>query len=276
MLECKITVLVNDTTSTRNLMAEHGLALWIETDTQKILFDTGQGRALKTNANCLGVNLASADAVVLSHGHYDHTGGLGELLQRSANIQVYAHRHVLSPKFVCTRPGHSRAIGMPDQVKQTFSEHVNISWVEEPTEIAEGVYLTGPIPRDNDFEDTGGSFFKDADCKKPDDMLDDQAAFLETGHGLVVLLGCGHAGIINTLNYIRCLIGETKIYAVIGGLHLLNASQYRLQQTVSALRSFSIPSLIPCHCTGSHASKYLQETLGKQVVPGHSGWVFPF
>ncbi len=110
--------------------------------------------------------------------------------------------------------------------------------------------MTGEIPRQNAFENTGGRFFLDAACTRPDPLLDDQALFFDTKQGLVVLLGCGHAGVVNTLDYVRHLTGGRPIQAMLGGLHLLSANPDRMEKTIAAFRRLDIQWLAPAHCTG--------------------------
>jgi 7,8-dihydropterin-6-yl-methyl-4-(beta-D-ribofuranosyl)aminobenzene 5'-phosphate synthase len=139
---------------------------------------------------------------------------------------------------------------MPFLNEQTVREQAEFVWVEAPTEICDGLRLTGPIPRTTGFENTGGPFFKDQRCTEPDDLIDDQAAFVETPAGTVVILGCAHAGVINTLRHVQALTDNRPIHTVIGGMHLLNASPDRMDKTVAELRRIGVHRLLPCHCTG--------------------------
>ncbi len=250
----KITVLVENTAGKRELLAEHGLSFLIESGRSKILFDTGQGLALRHNAEQLEVDLKTITAVVLSHGHYDHTGGLTFALNGMNCPRLYAHPETFSLKYARNPDGSVREVGMTAGNKITAGELAEIVLVEEKTMIADGLFLTGPVPRTTDFEDTGGSFFKDPDCRTPDDLPDDQAACIETAAGTVVVLGCAHSGVINTLRYIQTLTANRPIHTVIGGMHMVNAGPERMERTVEELRRFNIQRLIPCHCTGFAAA----------------------
>jgi 7,8-dihydropterin-6-yl-methyl-4-(beta-D-ribofuranosyl)aminobenzene 5'-phosphate synthase len=163
---------------------------------------------------------------------------------------IYAHPAAFEPKYARGLNGTSREIGMPLKVKEITRSKAEIRWVRMPAEISKGLFLTGPIPRVTDFEDSGGPFFADARCMNPDELPDDQAVFMDTPLGIVVLLGCAHAGVINTLQYIRDLTGGSRIRAVMGGMHLLAASQERMDKTVSALKDLAVQELFPAHCTG--------------------------
>jgi len=132
------------------------------------------------------------------------------------------------------------------------------------TEISPGVAVTGQIPRVSGFEDTAGQFFLDRECQKPDGFLDDQALFLDGRDGLVVVLGCAHAGVVNTLEHLRQVEPDTKIHAVLGGMHLVHAAEARVQQTIDALRRFDIDRIGPAHCTGGQAARQLWNSLGQR------------
>lgn len=254
-----ITTLVEDNVSEAGLLGEHGLSFWIEYDKQHVLFDTGQTNLLVENAKLLGVNLDKAEAIVLSHGHYDHTGGLAVVLDIAPRAIVYVHPAALWPKFV-RKTHENRAIGMSDSAKEVIRAHVQderVVWTEGPTEVMAGLFATGSIPRNTDFEDVGGAFFVDEDCKKADILPDDQAMFFDTPKGLVVLLGCSHAGVVNTLDYVVKLTGKERIYSIIGGLHLLSSSQERIEQTISVFQKYDVQRIGLAHCTGANATRQI-------------------
>jgi len=254
----RITVLVENTAGGHDLLAEHGLAFWIEFGRDRVLFDTGQGDVLSGNARKLGVRLELADAVVLSHGHYDHTGGLADVLQTRPRPKVYAHPAAFQSKYARNTDGTVHDIGMPSLDESKVRETVHeLIWTNGPTEICPGLFVTGEIPRLTDFEDTGGPFFLDEQCHQPDPLVDDQAVFFDSSEGTVVLLGCAHAGVINTLQYIRQLTHNKPTHVVMGGMHLVNASRERIHRTIESLESFEIDLLGPAHCTGMIATTEL-------------------
>ncbi|RLC19902.1 MAG: MBL fold metallo-hydrolase [Deltaproteobacteria bacterium] len=249
-----VTVLVENTARDRGTIGEHGLAFWIETGSARILFDTGQGMALPNNAKRLDIPLDRTDAVVLSHGHYDHTGGLLQVLAGAPGATVHAHPGVFDPKFARNPDGTSRAIGMPEPDEAGVRKRArDLVLNRGPVEVADGIFITGEIPRVTSFEDTGGPFFLDPGCTRPDPVLDDQALFFDTPAGLVVILGCAHAGVINTLRHIRGLAGDRPVHAVMGGMHLVAASRRRMDRTLEELQGIDPDRLGPAHCTGMAA-----------------------
>ncbi len=264
----RITVLVENTAESLGLLAEHGLAFWIEAGSQCTLFDTGQGGVLTNNAYRLGISLSRVDTIVLSHGHYDHTGGLTDFFKGNATTVIYTHADALKPKFARNKDGISRQIGIP-YISQQALEHRRdrLVLIEKPTPLSNGLIVTGPVPRVTDFEDTGGPFFLDSQCVRPDPLADDQAVCFESSQGTVVLLGCAHAGVINTLRYVQKLTGGRPIHTVLGGMHLVGASAERLERTIDELLKLEIDRIGPAHCTGRAASAALWDTLPNRFIP---------
>ena len=262
----QITVLVENTAGGRGLLAEHGLSFWIEFGSRRILFDTGQSAVLFHNAQVLGIDVSTVDAVVLSHGHYDHTGGLRKMFEMAPAVPVYLHPQALEPKFACGGE-RSREIGMEREMAQTAKQHIDGglgSFTDGPVEIFPGVWATGEIPRGSAFEDTGGPFYRDPNCTQPDELLDDQALVLETPEGLVIVLGCAHAGVVNTLNHVAELFPNRSIQMVLGGMHLVHALPSRINYTIEVLRRYDVQRIGPAHCTGAEATRELWDALSQK------------
>ena len=268
----ELTVLVENQPIGRGLLGEHGVAFHLNADGRTILFDTGQGLTLTHNADLLGIDLSALDSIVLSHGHYDHTGGLPAVLERCGSVDVYLHPHVVLPKFNCD----GKDIGAPPSALANLGKARTLHMIESPLEILPGLFATGPIPRRNAFEDTGGPFYCDTHKHAEDLIPDDQALYALLPEGIVVILGCCHAGVVNTLEYISELTGGLPIHAVIGGTHLLRANAERLAHTAGLLETLDVKVLAPNHCTGLNAQCYLRNRFPECFVEAPAGKRFTF
>lgn len=273
----KISVtLLSDNCNAYGLESEHGVSFWIQAHDQHILFDTGNGPAMPHNAQTLGVDLTCTNAVVLSHGHYDHTGNVSLALQQAPHAHVYLHPAALRQRYSIHEC--PKMIGIPRQSADAIDAlpAQQRHWVTAPATLGGGIWLTGPVPRGTGFEDTGGPFFMDTAGRQTDGIPDDLSLWIATDAGLVVCLGCCHAGIVNTLRHIIAVAGDERILAVIGGMHLLHASEERLTQTAQALNELAIHHIMPCHCTGDTATASLSRELGSAVQAGYAGMKLAF
>lgn len=272
----RITILV-DNKARPGMVAEHGFSLWIETAGKRFLFDTGQGAAFEINSAALGIDLASTDMLVLSHGHYDHTGGVPTCLRTAAKADLYCHPGAVVPRY-SVRNGIAKSIQMPHDVMQAIDKlsAKQVHWVQHPLSLTEGIGLTGPIPHTTDCENGGEPFFLDPKGRRPDPIDDDMALWISTGSGLIICVGCAHAGIGNTLRYVQELNNGMRIRAVIGGFHLMNAGQQQMTDTIAVLRGLAPDQIIPCHCTGESAIDQLSAAFSDACCPGAAGMVFDF
>lgn len=249
-----------DTLAETGYMPEFGLSLFIEASGRRILFDTGAGEALVPNAARMGLDLNSATDIVLSHGHYDHTGGLTRL-DPPPQTPVYVGRDIVEPCWSLHEDGTKHRITMPPESQAVLSR-CDVYEIKAFTEIYPGIFLTGPIPRASG-EDCGGHFFSDDACTMPNPIPEEQALLLASG---VLITGCCHAGIINTVEACRKTRPDIAIRTIIGGLHLRHASEERLERTAAYLASLGLERLILMHCTGENAVEYLRSRLACEVA----------
>ncbi len=262
-----VTILV-DNSASNNLQSEHGLSMWLEYGQKRILFDTGQTNLILHNAEKLGVDLSKTDAIVVSHGHFDHTGGLASVLDIALNTNLYIYPDATAPKF-SKHDSNVTMIGMSEPTRekiQILAGKEKVFWTQIPTEIFPGLFVTGRIPRETEFENVGSTFFVNESCQKTDELPDDQAIYFETKKGIVILLGCAHSGVVNTLEYVMKLTARSKIYAVIGGMHLVGSNLKRIEATIDAFRKYDVQKIVPLHCTGRRAMEKIKESFPERCT----------
>ena len=259
-MEIRITTL-SENTANYGYLAEWGLSILVEVDGLRILMDTGLSFSAVHNAQLMGIDLTTIDRIVLSHGHADHTGGLREVLRRRGEVEVIAHPDIWAPKYV-RRDGETEEqyIGIPFVRAELESLGAHFNLVREPVRITDRIITTGEIPMLSGYEEIENNLFvKEAGVLQPDRLADDLALVIDTDFGLIVILGCAHRGIINTLRHAQRLTGKELVYAVIGGTHLLRASDEHIEQTIADLKEMGIQRLGVSHCTGFHASARLAQ-----------------
>ena len=272
-----VTLLCENTARGAGILGEHGLSWWIESNGQHLLFDLGQGLSLNANAAQLGINLSDTDAIVISHGHYDHLAGWMALPSGAKHLPVFLHPDALLPKYQKRATGKVDCAGNSRSVEALIAEASTVIAQCKPTEVIPGIWMTSEVPRLTDYEDTGGDFVQDRSGTTADPLHDDQSLFFKTPKGVVVILGCAHSGVINTLHYVQKLTGE-RIHAAVGGMHLLHASAERMQQTIKALHEINPDWIGPNHCTGDAAVAQLRTAFENRCIEYHAGqsYTFPY
>jgi len=260
-----VTTLVENTSGARLLYGEWGQSLLVEVDGLKILFDTGPSRHIIENAEKLGIELSTIDKIVLSHGHYDHTGGLKHVLtllkgsgNRPKGIEVIAHPDIFQEKYLYMKGSPAKAIGMPGTRAELEALGARFNLSRDPVKLSENMLTTGEVEITVDFEKIDKDLHvKEGGAQVHDNLADDLGIVIKTDQGLVILLGCGHRGLINTILHAQKITGIKEIYAVIGGTHLISADKEQMQSTVNAVKGFNIKKLGVSHCTGLKSAAIL-------------------
>lgn len=253
------------------VIAEHGLSFLIQAAGLNILFDTGHGMALTHNANVLGIDLAKIDIVILSHGHYDHAGGLRSLSGINKNFELIAHPSVFEDKLACFG-SECRSIGIGCDRNFFADQGIRVRLEKIPVKIAENIFTTGEIPLTTDFESVEPYFFVNGkNGRMLDTIPDDNALVIDAPDGLVVIFGCAHRGAANTLNQVRKNFAGKKVAAILGGLHLISANGQKIEKLGNVLDECGIGKIIVGHCTGFDAAASLKHRFGGRVTANFVG-----
>ena len=269
----RITTLSENTAGRAGLLAEWGLSILIEADDHRILLDTGSGFSAVYNAMTLGVDLSRIDKIVFSHGHFDHTGGLIHILRMiRSHVEVIAHPDIWAPKYARRPEREGTYVGVPFAREAAEALGASFNLARDPVWINDNIVSSGEIPMLTDYEKIDPTLYvKENEEFKPDPLWDDQAIFLKSEKGLIIILGCAHRGTINTIRYAQKLTGVEPVYAVIGGTHLISASPQRLDATIAELSSLGVQRLGVSHCTGLPVSALLAQTFGATFFFNNAG-----
>ena len=276
-MEIRITVLCENLVGRLVGWGEHGFSVFIETSRGNYLFDTGNGHGIVPNSLALGRDLKTVKKIFLSHGHQDHSGGLSEVLKLRGKVDVHVHPDVFIDRIhVFQEQGEEkkRFVGLP--FKKSYLEFLGANFLfnKEFTEVEEKIFLTGEVPRRTAFEKSDPRLFSEKDGKLAQDVFaDDQSLVIDTGKGLVLILGCAHSGLINIIHHVIGKTGKGKFHAVLGGTHLDFLTPEQLEETIQVLKKTDIERVGASHCTGMRAAFRLHQEFGSRFFYGSVGSV---
>lgn len=270
----KITTLIENKTGDREeLYTEYGLSIYIEADGKNILFDTGQSGDFIDNAKDLRVDLKNLDYVIMSHGHYDHSGGFERLIKEiNPSIELYLGNGFFNKKYNLSESGDYEYVGNP--FDESFLEENNIPTKyinEDITNITENLLIFTNFNRDIEFENTNQNMYlQDDGGYIKDEFLDEISIGIKTNKGLIVIVGCSHVGIVNILDTITERTG-IDVCALIGGTHLVNEDDEKINNIIEKFKEKDIKLIGACHCTGKQGETMIIQQLGDKFVKNNTG-----
>jgi 7,8-dihydropterin-6-yl-methyl-4-(beta-D-ribofuranosyl)aminobenzene 5'-phosphate synthase len=276
-MKIRITVLCENLVGRLVGSGEHGFSAFIETDHGNYLFDTGSGHSVVPNSLSLSKELRTIQKIFLSHGHYDHTGGLPEVLKLKGKVDVHGHPHIFLDRIHVIKENgkeKKRFIGTP--YKKSYLEFLGANFIlhQDFLEVEKGMFLTGEVPRKTSFEKPDPRLFSEIDGNMVQDIFwDDQSLILDTEKGLILVLGCAHSGMINIINHVVNKSGKDKFYAILGGTHLDFLTPEQLENSIQSLKKLTIEKIGVSHCTGMKAAFRLHQEFGDRFLYGCVGSV---
>lgn len=268
-----VTLIENKPGDREELYTEYGLSMYIEVDGKNILFDTGQSGDFIDNARDLGVNLKDLDYIIISHGHYDHSGGFIRLIKEiNPNIKLYLGDGFFNKKYNLNEYGEYDYVGNVFEEDFLRENKIPTEYIKEDMKnITENLLVFTNFNRNEDFENTNQNMYLEEDGEyKKDQFTDEISLGVKTDKGLVVLVGCSHVGIVNILNTITDRT-DMKICALIGGTHLVNEDDEKINRIIDSFREKEIKLIGTCHCTGKQGEAMIIQQLSDRFVKNNTG-----
>lgn len=262
-------------------LGQHGISLLIRATgggvTKNVLMDVGQNpTGLLYNFKTMGIDPSCIDAIVITHCHYDHTQGLVEILKATGkqDLPVVAHPSMFRLNFITSPFLRHVGVMAGDSEEKIKEAGATLYLTTDPLELMPGLFTTGEVKRQTDYEEVGigGLATIDEGRVRPDGMLDDLSIVARVrGHAPVILTGCSHAGIVNIVKQVASMCGTREFENVLGGFHLVESSEERIEKTVAGLLEFPMKAIMPGHCTGFRAQAALYAAFGKAFTQLQTG-----
>ncbi|MCU4155298.1 MBL fold metallo-hydrolase [Carboxylicivirga sp. A043] len=268
----KLTTLLDNKQHKKQLLCEHGLSFLLQTDNHTILFDTGQTDKFIVNAQKLGIDLAEVDYVVLSHGHYDHTGGLIDFFEYNSTAKVIIHNKAFKQRFSRSSAMiKENGIRWRDQYEKFASRFILL---DEDYQLTDDIWILSDIKPQADFEVVNERLVvKENEQFIPDTFTDELILVAKTNNKPAVLCGCAHTGIVNILHQVKERLQFSSFSVVAGGLHLNGANEQQVEHVISGLSAFEVEQWALNHCTGDCAFELFEKAYSERVTYAGAGLV---
>lgn len=267
-----VTVLTENAVRRRALKAEHGLSLWIEQDDLKFLFDMGQSTVYLENAAILGIDVRTADYIIISHGHYDHGNGFQYFPHQGLDVWPPCHVHpdAFADRLAQSASGNQRSVGLDWRPADRQGLTERMVWTQQEADLSEQVRLHTITEKPSESV-SPGFLIRRSDGLQKDYFLDEQMLISRQPEGLVIVCGCCHPGFLQMMRQVSELYPGEPVHAIMGGFHLNAATPEKIESIVSFLDSFSWNYLVPMHCTGRVAWCHLRDAFGEKCLLAQTG-----
>ncbi len=279
-MKTDITILCDNYVGRPGLIGEHGFSALIERGSKSFLFDSGSGAGLEHNAKLLQKSIKGLSGIFISHGHYDHTGGLKWAIEENGRLKVFAHENVFLQHMIQNPRMFGdvlKFIGCPATKKELENIGAEFILLDQTEEVEDGIWMIAGIERKEDQTPVDRQFLtKDGENLVTDIIPDDTSLLIETSTDPVLLLGCAHAGVLNILDHIREKMKITKLRAILGGTHLVFFSHDVIEKTIKSLENFDVKQIGVSHCTGMNAAIALGSHFKDRFTVAAAGSQFSF